>query len=600
MERRGEDAPFHSSETADQEVIRYFSSGGEKIMSRERVNRRQKDISRLLREKNRFAKDKFRKGRDQKDRNKNSIEKSRGTGHMTSEGLFSERDKVQIAKKGLTVEQLMEQIEIFREGAAPLNLNRPCTIGDGICVIDEEEGQVLASLHDEEARSGRMMKLVPASGAASRMFKDWYWLMNYKIEEDTEAGSKIDLSEDIREKFLSDLGKYAFSEDLQAIVAAGGQNLAELMKRGEIQKILSFVLATDGLNYGQLPKALLKFHRSTEGSRTAIEEHLVEAALYVKDAEGRCRLHFTVSDDHEKAVAEFLQQKAVAYEKRLEAFFDLSLSLQHPHTDTLAVDLDGAPFRDSDGSLVFRPGGHGALLENLNSLNGDIIFIKNIDNVVPDSLKPLTIRYKKILGGYLIKLQKVIFSYATRLAAGGISEEELTEIVQFCEKDLWRSFSVDVYRLALGDRCKRVFQKLNRPLRVCGVVKNVGEPGGGPFWVEDDSGALSLQIVEEIQVDPKSEAQRALWKAATHFNPVDLVCGVRDYTSQKFDLKRFVNRKAISITRKTEKGRELQALELPGLWNGAMADWNTVLVEVPLETFNPVKTVEDLLRPQHQ
>jgi len=509
---------------------------------------------------------------------------------MTSEGLFSDRDKAQITRRGLSVEQVMEQIQIFQEGAVPLKLNRPCTIEDGIHVIGEAEGKALARLHDEEALKGRMLKFVPASGAASRMFKDWFRIMDAGGLENADS----------RLNFLRDLKKYAFLERLRTAVAAGGQNLDELMEKGDIQEILSYVLGPDGLNYGELPKALLTFHRSPEGSRSAIEEHLVEGALYAKDAQGRCRIHFTVSTEHEKAIAEFLKQTAAAYEKRLDASFDLSLSVQHAHTDTLAVDLDGLPFRDQDGSLVFRPGGHGALLENLDLLNGDIIFIKNIDNVVPDSLKPETVLYKKIIGGHLIKLQRKIFSYAANLAGGGVGEKDLKEILDFCEKEFGISFPADFHEEPLAVRCEGALRKLNRPLRVCGVVKNVGEPGGGPFWVEDESGSLSIQIVEEIQVDPNSESQRSLWKAATHFNPVDLVCGVRDYTSQKFDLKQFVNRKAISIARKTEKGRELQALELPGLWNGAMADWNTVLVEVPLETFNPVKTVDDLLRPQHQ
>ncbi len=509
---------------------------------------------------------------------------------MTSENVFSQKDKEQIASMGLSVEQVMEQIQIFREGAVPLKLNRPCTLNDGIRKIEEDEGKALAELHDQGAQAGRMIKFVPASGAASRMFKDWYRIM--------EAGGLE--NPDQKVDFLSDLKKYAFFEDLQAVVSESGQNLEELMGNGKISDILSYVLTPAGLAYGELPKALLKFHRSPEGARAAIEEHLVEAALYVKDVAGKCRVHFTVSREHEKAVAAFLKQIIETYEKRLQVSFDLSLSVQHAYTNTLAVDLNGAPFRNEDGSLVFRPGGHGALLENLNQLNGDIVFIKNIDNVVPDSLKPVTILYKKILGGYLVKLQKDIFDYAALLAVGEVSEEKLAEIIEFCERELSVSFPACFSECSLAERCERVLSKLDRPLRVCGVVRNVGEPGGGPFWVEDESGLLSIQIVEEIQIDGKSEQQRSLWKAATHFNPVDLVCGVRDYQSRKYDLKRFVNSRAISIARKTEKGRDLQALELPGLWNGAMANWNTVLVEIPLETFNPVKTVGDLLRPQHQ
>jgi hypothetical protein len=509
---------------------------------------------------------------------------------MTQEELFSQKDKDQIAAQGLSVEQIMEQINTFKEGANPLKLNRPCTINDGIRVISEEESKALTGLHDREALAGRMLKFVPASGAASRMFKDWYNILDAgKIDDDR-----------LKSDLLENLKKFAFFEDLQTAIRKNEQNLDELMKKGEICNILSHVLGSVGLNYGDLPKALLKFHRYKDGSRAAIEEHLVEAALYVKDAKALCRIHFTVSAEHENLISAFLKNTIADYEKRLQASFDLSLSIQHSHTDTIAVDMAGKPFRDQDGSLVFRPGGHGALLENLNQIDGDIIFIKNIDNVVPDHLKSITILYKKILGGYLIKLQRKIHSYIAKLADGKVNEEDLQEISEFCGKELCVSFPSGFDSYPLNMRCEQVFRKLNRPLRVCGVVKNVGEPGGGPFWVEDDDGTLSVQIVEEIQIDSGSEHQRSLWKAATHFNPVDLVCGIRDYQSQKFDLKRFVNPKAISIARKTEKGRELQALELPGLWNGAMAYWNTVLVEVPLETFNPVKTVYDLLRPQHQ
>ncbi len=509
---------------------------------------------------------------------------------MAAEDLFSQGDKALIAARGLSVEQVMEQIGIFREGAVPVKLNRPCTIDDGIRVIGEEEGKVLVGLHDEEARPGRMFKFVPASGAASRMFKDWYQILDVGGLED---GAR-------RQEFLTALRNYAFVEDLQAKAAEGGWNLEELVENGRICDILSLVLTAEGLNYGQLPKALLPFHRYPEGSRTAIEEHFVEAALYVKDDSGKCRLHFTVSAEHEKAVAAFLKQVAGTYEKRFEATFELSLSVQHAHTDTVAVDLNGEPFRDEKGALVFRPGGHGALLENLDSLDGDLIFIKNIDNVVPDSLKPATVFYKKVLGGYLVRLQREIFSCAARLARGKVGEEELAEMVDFSRRELHLTIPADFSGLPPADRREWLLRKLNRPLRVCGVVRNVGEPGGGPFWVEDEDGTLSIQIVEEVQIDSRSEAQYSLWRHATHFNPVDLVCGVRDYEDRKFDLKRFVNPKAISIARKTEKGRELQALELPGLWNGAMADWNTVLVEVPLDTFNPVKTVQDLLRPQHR
>jgi hypothetical protein len=325
---------------------------------------------------------------------------------MTIEALFTQKDKDQIASQGLSIEQIREQIKIFKEGAVPLKLNRPCKIGDGIRVVTEKEGKILAQLHDEEARTGRMLKFVPASGAASRMFKDWYNVVDTGRFDD----------ERLKLELLQNLRKFAFFEDLKDIAAKNGQDLDELIERGEICNILSHVLEPSGLNYGELPKALLKFHRSQDCSRAAIEEHLVEAALYVKDARGVCRIHFTVSAEHEKAVDDFLKKKINYYEKLLKASFYLSLSVQHAYTNTIAVDMTGEPFRDQDGFLVFRPGGHGALLENLDQLDGDIIFIKNIDNVVPDNLKSITVLYKKILGGYLIKLQRKMYSYAADLA----------------------------------------------------------------------------------------------------------------------------------------------------------------------------------------
>jgi hypothetical protein len=327
---------------------------------------------------------------------------------------------------------------------------------------------------------------------------------------------------------------------------------------------------------------------------------MVEAALYVRNAEGICRIHCTVSEEHRSDVEDYFSRVRKYYEARYNVRFDFRLSTQLASTNTIAVDMENRPFRDSRGMLVFRPGGHGALLENLNAIDGDIIFLKNIDNVVPDRLKGITVRYKKILGGYLVKLQEEIFEYLRLLSSEEMDKKFLSKAASFCEERLNVVFPPGFDGVSDVERRHFIVDRLNRPLRVCGMVRNVGEPGGGPFWVEEEGdGTQSLQIVEEIQVDLRSERQKTIWRSATHFNPVDLVCGVRDYRSKKFDLSRFVNRKAVSITQKSEEGRDLRALELPGLWNGSMARWNTIFVEVPIETFNPVKTVDDLLREQH-
>jgi hypothetical protein len=330
-----------------------------------------------------------------------------------------------------------------------------------------------------------------------------------------------------------------------------------------------------------------------------MEEHLVEAALYVQDRENICRIHFTVSEEHETRFQEEIERVRGLYEKRLGVRYEIAVSIQHPSTDTIAVNPENRPLHDREGKVLFRPGGHGALLRNLDAIDGDVIFLKNIDNVVPDRLKEPTVLYKKILGGYLVKLQSEIHSHLDALTAGRAGEGDLSDLVRSARERLHLSLPGGFERSTKAEQRTFLFEQLNRPLRVCGMVKNEGEPGGGPFWVKRDDGTVALQIIEEMQIDPASEAQRNIWLSSTHFNPVDLVCGVRDYRDRKFDLRPFVDWNAVSISEKSHEGGVLKALELPGLWNGSMAFWNTIFVEVPLETFNPVKTVEDLLRPSH-
>ncbi|MEK6535338.1 MAG: DUF4301 family protein [Thermodesulfobacteriota bacterium] len=516
---------------------------------------------------------------------------------MTENGAeerWSEADRQSIAAQGLTIEEVGRQLALFRRGVPSVRLNRPCVAGDGIVVIPESERPSLLAACEEARRTHRLMKFVPASGAASRMFREWYRCF--------AAGGFAD--EAARTAFAGVLKRYAFFPDLRATITAAGEDLESLIGKGEDAAILKSVLTEEGLNYGCLPKALLKFHAYPEGSRTALEEHLVEAALYARDAENVSRVHFTVSREHESAVRTLLSRIIRDYESRLDTVFAVGISTQDPATDTIAVDPENRPFRDERGKPVFRPGGHGSLLRNLNLLDEEIIFLKNIDNTVPDRLKTETSLWKKLLAGCLIRLQQEIFASVRLLAGGGGTEEELERIRDFAEKRVNIGFSTGFRELSVAERRSFLFRKLNRPLRVCGMVKNEGEPGGGPFWVEDADGRggasrASLQIIEESQIDRNDPKQRAVWSSATHFNPVDLVCGVRDFDGRKFDLPAFIDPATVAITRKSEKGRELLALERPGLWNGSMAFWNTVFVEVPIATFNPVKTVTDLLRPQH-
>ena len=362
---------------------------------------------------------------------------------------------------------------------------------------------------------------------------------------------------------------------------------------------MGYILTSKGLNYAHLPKALLKFHTYPDRNRTPLEEHLVESTLYLQDARHICRVHITVSEEHFADVETYISSIRNHYETEYNVKFEIALSVQLSSTNTIAVDREGKPFRDTAGNLVFRPGGHGALLKNLHAIEEEIIFLKNIDNIVPDRLKTETVKYKKILGGYLIKLQGKIFQYLRSLDSEEPNAKQYSEMADFCRKELSLTLPTGFDKFPDTRKKGLIFNVLNRPLRVCGMVKNEGEPGGGPFWVEGKDGSRSLQIVEEAQIDAKSEKQKAIWKSSTYFNPVDLVCGIRDYRGKKFDLGSYVDKKASIVSSKSYEGNTSKVLELPGLWNGSMAGWNTVFVEVPSSTFNPVKTVEDLLREEH-
>ena len=516
---------------------------------------------------------------------------------------FSEKDLQQMKALGITEEKVRTQIAFFKQGGFFQKLIRPCTPGDGIIKISESETQEMLKKHQEGAYKGRLLKFVPASGAASRMFDVLITCLNcYSTVSRDEIVQKAKAGNQQAKEILSlidNIKKFAFYTELKSALAQKGLKADDLIAGGDYQTIIEYLLAECGLNYANLPKALIKFHSYPEGSRTALEEHLIEAIAYVQDQQGVCRLHFTVSPEHEEQFRHHFKTIKPQYEERYQVRFQVNFSPQKPSTNTIAVDKNNQPFRDKDGKLLFRPGGHGALIENLNDIKGDIIYLKNIDNVVPDQLKGETFIWKKILGGFLIKIQEKVFTYLEKLEHYE-EKKVIQEASEFARKQLFILPPQKKQPKSLKEKKEFLLQKLNRPIRIGGMVKNQGEPGGGPFWVEKKDSSLSIQVVESAQVDMKSVKQREIWNAATHFSPVDFVCGVRDYKGNPFDLKRYVAQDAVFISQKSKNGRGLKALELPGLWNGGMADWISIFVEVPLITFNPVKTITDLLRKEHK
>jgi len=516
--------------------------------------------------------------------------------------MFTERDHQQFYEKGIPPNRVEEQLAIFRQGVSFAILDRPCTIGDGITSLSSSELDSYAILFHQAVLSGRVTKFVPASGAASRMFKT---LLAYRPAasvnnpDQTVNSLLAELDQNTFREFFGNLASFAFFDDLSTGVSKQGLKISDLLQTGEYGPILDYLLFSPGLNYSRLPKGLIKFQRYPHHSRTPIEEHIVESLEYAKDSTNTVRLHFTISPEHQESVETHLAAIRSHFDPEI-VILDISCSQQKSSTDTLAVDLQNQPFRGQDGRLLFRPGGHGALMDNLSNLHGDIVFIKNIDNVVHARLIDATTRYKNGLGGYLIQVQEQLFSHLTTLMHEDLCEDSCRQLITFTQDVLGLSMP-DEFSTWTGQEQKTFFtQQFNRPLRVCGVVPNTGEPGGGPFWVRHSNGSLSLQIIESSQVNPVELEQQAIWKASTHFNPVDLVCGLKDFQGKPFNLKEFSDPEMGTISRKSHEGRELKALELPGLWNGAMARWNTLFVEVPRITFNPVKTIFDLLRPEHQ
>lgn len=502
----------------------------------------------------------------------------------------------------ISVSQVLHQLEIFSRGIPFADIVKPCRIDDGIFVIDKAKYEELTEYHKQAALSGRLTKFVPASGAATRMFS---YLQSYlnssdritltKLKEDAESDSSArSVSE-----FIYNIKRFAFFNELKEAMKSDKIDPASLSDKDDISKIIKKVLEPDGLNYSFYPKGAILFHKFKEAARTAFEEHLYEAVELVKDQAGTVKIHFTISEEHTNLFLKIIS-KAINDCIAKDIFIKSTFSYQKKSTNTISVNLDNELFLDENRQLVFRPGGHGALIENLNDLSGDIVLIKNIDNILPSTKNKKSVMYVKIMVGFLISIQKELFSYLRLLEQRKINDSLVSEIKQFASNYFSVQFHNDFDKLITEMKASYLFDKLNRPIRVCGVVKNEGHQGGGPFWVKNSKNEVSLQIVEESQIDKNVPAQLKILKESTHFNPVDIVCAVRDYKGKNFNLKNYVDPNTGLITNKTHEGKPLKALELPGLWNGSMAEWNTVFVEIPPETFNPVKEINDLLKPAHQ
>jgi len=500
---------------------------------------------------------------------------------------FTEKEIDQIISRGSLVDEAKRQLTHFEEGFPYLKITKPATVDDGIIRLNADKIQEIVSKFDQQSDRLATLKFVPASGVATRMFKDLFAYLDKEKEANNETIST----------FFENLKSFAFYDELSESFRSKGDSLAEGLDSNNIAAIISELLHESGMAYGSLPKALLSFHRYNAGSRTPLEEHLVEGAEYAKGVGGIVKLHLTVSEGHQEKFETLIADVLSKYEQDLDVRFDISFSQQKQSTDTLALGINNEPFLDEDGSILFRPAGHGALLENLNDLDADLIFIKNIDNVLPDRLKEETTTYKKALAGKLIEVQQEVFQMLEKLDTADVDLEYLAVQVR---KKLFIDLGKDFKGLNLSSKKKLLKQKLHRPIRVCGMVKNTGESGGGPFWVLQADGTEALQIVETAQINEQNRHQVAILKKSTHFNPVDLVCATRDKNGRKFNLLEFRDDHAGFISQKSKNGQELKALELPGLWNGAMADWITLFVEVPISTFNPVKTVNDLLKDEHQ
>jgi hypothetical protein len=507
--------------------------------------------------------------------------------------MIQEKDFEQLTEKGISNEALQEQLKRFKKGFPALKAERPATLTNGIIPLSKESITSLKELYNREISNGlEPLKFVPASGAATRMFKALY-----QFVENPEDLTNLEDKHPAKE-FIQHLPEFAFFESLKKLFP--GKNIDDTKERESLAvDIISKVLNDDGLNYGFLPKGLIQFHQYPDGSRTPMLEHLAEAARYAKTKNNTAQIHFTVSPEHLDLFKEELAANKESIQQKTGVRFEISYSFQKAHTDTVAVLPNNEPFRDENGKMVFRPGGHGSLIENLNDCDGGIIFIKNIDNVIPDSKLQQVSDYKEALGGLALDIRNQVFDFIKQLEEG-LSIKLISSIRKFLKETLHTDLPGHLADGSLGEQGAYLLHFLNRPIRVCGMVKNEGEPGGGPFWVRNSDGQDTLQIVESSQLDLENPEQKKIFDGSTHFNPVDLVCITRNFEREKFDLLKYIDQETGFISEKSISGKTIKALERPGLWNGAMANWLTIFVEVPVETFNPVKTVNDLLRKAHQ
>lgn len=495
-------------------------------------------------------------------------------------------DLEQISRQGISAEEVERQLRFFSSPPPTPPLERPCRLDDGIRRLEPAEHASLDVAWRAAAESDRLLKFVPASGAATRMFRD--------LQEQTEAG------EEARIRFLEELASFAFYPRLQDKAAQNDLDLEALVRSRSADPVLELLLQPDGLGYLDTPKALLDFHSYVGGARTSFEEHLIESSHYLATPGGSSRLHLTVTAVHTDLFTSVLDRIEKPLEQSLGVALEVSFSIQSTSTDTIAVDSQNAPFRLRDGSLLFRPAGHGALLHNLGALGADIVFIKNIDNIAPERQHHTVATWKRLLAGHLVDLQRRAFRLLDLLETSPQDPEVVDDALALVTDELAVVPPPSLVSADHKSRHRWVVDRLDRPMRVCGVVLQAGEPGGGPFWLRDTDGGLSGQIVESAQVDHSDPEQQEIWASSTHFNPTDLVCALQDRQGRPFDLDRFVDPTTAFISHKTYDGRPLKSLEKPGLWNGSMSGWNTAFIEVPAETFTPVKTLFDLLRPEHQ
>ncbi len=506
--------------------------------------------------------------------------------------MLTKKDLQQIKDHGIPLQTIYRQLETFSLGIPPVDIVTAASVGNGIEVIPEGGQVKLVDLFERQKDSLDIVKFVPASGAATRMFEFLHnFLVSYNPEQESLRDYLTNNPSAALERFIKHSKEFAFINEVRKMIRKHCPEYKKSSKGQRMHWFVKMMLEPEGLNFSNLPKGLIPFHKYSKYYTTAFEEQLFEAAHY-SAVNDDAYLHFTFSEKHVPYFKEAFESVRKRVSKKTKTDFHISYSFQKKETDSLAVTEDNRPFRDENGELVFRPSGHGALLENLNEVDTDLIFIKNIDNVVAEEYTDTTIHNKKLLGGKLLWIQKKVFNYLGMLEQEEVDEGIIKEIRSF----LWNELSIK----DIPEDQARLFGILNRPIRVCGVVKNTGAPGGGPFWVKSEDGRVSLQIVEKSQIAMDDPHMAAIVNDATHFNPVDIVCGVRDYKGNKFDLKLFSDPRSGIITMKSEGGVPVKALELPGLWNGGMANWNTSFVEVPLETFNPVKTVNDLLNREHR